>query len=188
MKFVLHGGATRDEKLTESNRAFFREMAKDYPSPRVLLVYFAREPLFYEELRKNEEDNFRQASPEKIFTFILASVENFERQAKNADVIYIRGGDIRKLIDGIDKIPNFIACIRGRTYGGSSAGANAIAKYFYSTKLDRVMRGLGIIPINSFPHWEESKQDKLKLLESAGEGYPIYKLKEGEFAVLDFNI
>lgn len=189
MKFVLHGGATSDKNLTESNRAFFLEMVKDFSSPRVLLVYFAREPQKYARALEQDKELFKQAAREiKSFSFTVASIKGFSEQAKHSDVIYVRGGDTRRLIESFKKIPNFTSTIKGKTYGGSSAGVNAIAQYYFSTNLDKVMQGLGVIPINSFPHWEESKQQKLKLLEAAGQDFPIYKLKEGEFAVLSFDI
>jgi peptidase E len=188
MKFILHGGATRNKELIESNRTFFFEMAKDFNEPKILLVYFAKEPETYSTLYEQDAENFKQVYPKKIFSFTTATVENFGSQAKDSDIIYVRGGDTRRLIEKFKKINNLKEAINGKIYGGSSAGANAIVKYYFSFKLDKVEQGLGIIPIKTFPHWEESKQEKLALLQNTGGNLPVYKLKEGEFVVLNFDL
>jgi peptidase E len=186
MKYILHGGVTSDESLLADNKKFFHEMIKDFVNPKILIVYFARKKEEYPQMLKDDTEIFQQSSPGKKIEIQIAEAETFEEQARQADIIYVRGGDTTKLIELIKTISNFVEAIKGKVYGGSSAGAYLVSKYYYSNNADEVMQGLGILPIKVFCHWQGSLEDKLKKLASTGEDMPIYKLAEGQFVILEF--
>ncbi len=77
---------------------------------------------------------------------------------------------------------------------GTSAGADAISKYYCVLKTRRVGNGLGLLPIKFIPHWKSDYSDdevsdinwdeELKKLKDYQEELPIYTLAEGEFKVI----
>ncbi len=181
-KFIFHGGATR--KPTEGNRKFFAEMAKGLSEPvRILLVYFAREEKEWAELSENDKQNFHNASPTIKMEFSLANSDNFIDQVKNADVIYVRGGVTPRLQEVLKKFPNLLELLDEKVYGGSSAGMNVLARYFYSFNFNEIREGLGLLPIKTFPHYDDTKHGKLQQLKDYKEDLPTYTIKEGEYFI-----
>jgi len=186
-KYILHGGATRAP--LDGNKRFFREaLVGQKNKVKILAVYFAREQKDYDWMFDLEQDNFKSNSPEKDIEIEIASsnMAVFREQLKQADVIYVRGGDTFRLIDKIKQLPEFAELISGKIYAGSSAGVYLVAKYYYENDRDVIAEGLGILPIKAIAHWSEDKIDILKKLKNVEpEDMPIYKLMEGEFVVIE---
>src|SRR3989338_1528921 len=97
-KYILHGGQARRD--TESNKRFFREIAKDLNIPvRVLIVCFAKDKSTWAEVFEGTKRTFIAAAPEKEFQFDLAD-ENpdiFVGQVKIAHALYMLGGSTHML-------------------------------------------------------------------------------------------
>jgi peptidase E len=180
-KFILHGGETKVD--SSDNAAFFREMGKG--GLRVLCVYFAREKEGWAERFEEDKKNFSLAWPEKKFEFSLAEEKSFIEQAKNADVVYMRGGRTRRIFEFFKPIKNLKELFKGKTVGGSSAGACVLSRYYYSTSQDRIYEGTGVLPIKVFCHYNEGKKDKLEELKKHGEDLPVYAIEEQKMIVLD---
>ena len=186
-KFVLHGGATRRFEL-EGNSGCFKEILTGVPQKvRVLLIYYARPETDFFELLQDDTNNFRSTSPDKDIELEIASEDQdtFRKQIENADVIYVRGGDTKKLLAKINQTPDFADLIKGKVYAGSSAGMYLLCKHYYSNDRKQFEQGLGILPIKGLAHWDQSKHDILDQLKNIGEDLPIYKLSEGQFIVLE---
>jgi peptidase E len=160
-KFILNGGFNR-ESLDKNNDEFYREIlnsAKD--NSRVLLVFFAKETDRLDEASKRVIGEFSKNAAGKNLTFEIATEQDFINQIENADVIYFAGGKTLLLLEVLKKFPNLKDFLKGKIIAGESAGANAWSHYCYSPNADKVVRGLGILPIKVIPHYQEIYKGKL---------------------------
>ncbi len=183
-KYILHGGNTHTK--SEDNKKFFQEIVKDLSPPvNLLIVYFSREENKWPELLKDDKKNFTSANPNKKINFILASKDKqtFIKQVKEANVIYMRGGETIMLIGALKNIKNLKELFKGKVVAGSSAGAYVLSKYYVDSRND-MGEGLGILPIKTFAHYNGNRKEELNRLEKHGEKLPTYALAEGKFVVI----
>lgn len=150
-KFILHGGRTRIDN--ESNRTFFKEIAKDVPDGgTILMVYFVyeKDPMpHFEQQKKWILDN----SDGKNFNIVFAEQEKFVNQLRESDAVYFHGGDTYKLLEIVNEIPGFEKILEGKTVAGSSAGAYIFCSYFVESDRMEVREGLGTLPIRLVCHY-----------------------------------
>jgi len=181
-KYILHGGYTREKNHLNNN--FFKEITKGLEGEiKILLIYFASEGSDYEEKLEQEKNNFENNSDNKNLKFEIANKENFIKQIKNSDVIYIRGGDTFKLLEILKSYPKFSEAIKGKITVGSSAGAYVLSKYFYSRGSRKVFDGLGILPVAVACHYK-GNQETLELLKEKPEDLEIVLLNDFEHKVI----
>lgn len=190
-KFILHGGGSKKwnaaERL-ENYQGVTKILTSGFHSPvKVLLVYFARLPEFWDEKFVEDEVNFSKEVTGLDCTLEVANPDPklFEEQVKKSDIIFVHGGNTKPLIEAIQCTPNFGQLIEGKVYFGSSAGAYLVSKYYYSNDRHQIEEGLGILPIKCFAHWDESQQKSLDELKNHGEELPITLLREGEYKVIN---
>ncbi len=184
-KFILHGGAT--SLPIKENELFFKEILRGLRSPiRLLIIYFSREETEWPKLLKQDRPKFKLAAGKRKVEIILASknLSGFDNQLKNADAIYMRGGDTLKLRRALSKVKNFKRLLKGKVVAGSSAGAYVLAKYFYSNNLKRFMKGFGILPIKVFGHYTNDQKNILEKFKKHKENLKTYAIEEGKFVVL----
>lgn len=185
-KYLLHGGET--SRQSEDNNKFFFEMTKVDKSPvKILCVYFAREVEAWDKLFDQDQKCFSSVAPTKVLSFTRADKDFkiFEEQIKNADVIYMRGGVTEDLLSVLRPFENFGRLLTNKVVSGSSAGVCVLAQYFHSgTPGTHARAGLGLLPIKTFVHYSEEKQEELKELEDLGQQLPIYKIPEEKFAIV----
>lgn len=185
-KFILHGGATG--KPVESNKNFFKAILPDLDRKiKILIIYFARKVEDYPWMFEQDVKAFKSNSPQKDLELEIADLNSlkFREQIKSADVLYARGGDTTLLLEKLKEVPDFKELIKDKIYAGSSAGMYAVSKYYYSNDRKQIEAGLGILPIKSLAHWEDGLIDILKQLEQFGEELPVYKVKEGEYVIIE---
>jgi len=181
-KYVLHGGFSR--KKNDLNNNFFKEIVKKLGNEiKVLLVYFASQESEYKEKLEQEKNSFLRNSENRSLKFEIANRNNFIEQIKNADVIYIRGGDTFKLLEILKLYPKFSEAIEAKVVVGSSAGAYVLSKYFYSRIRERIVNGLGILPIAIACHYK-GKQETLELLKGKAKDLEIVLLDDFEHKVI----
>jgi peptidase E len=174
-KYVLHGGLS-SRKFNA--KPFFLELAKGMRNPKILCVYFAREKNLWHSLFQQDKLRVPSALPQKKPKLILADPEKFRSQAKSSDIIYIRGGENIPLKKALKPIKNLKESFKDKVVGGSSAGANILSKYYYSTDDDRIEKGLGILPIKVFVHYSKKDSKKLEKLKKYGENLKTYAIPE----------
>ena len=188
-KFILHGGYTRERN--EQNEEFFKELASSIPNKgTILLVYFASDGEF---AQKFEEDKARISNyiTNKKVNFVLANEEEFISQVKNANLIYLRGGDTEKLKNQLNSYPEFAECILGKVIAGSSAGAYVISKFYYSNSKNKVFEGFGFLPIRIACHYQskihpiQANTDPISDLNKFDSSLELILLKDYEWKVLD---
>ena len=149
-------------------RSFFVEILKDEPNKvNVLLVYFATEENAWEDKFEGGKEWFSRQNTDKEFNFVLATIEDFMEQLKDADVVYLHGGNTALLLKALKKYPEFVNRVGGKTIAGSSAGAYALSKYFISNSQTKLSEGLGLVPVRLRCHYDkEADLNEIKKLES----------------------
>lgn len=189
-RLILVGGYPH--KAPDGGKAFCEEVVKGVEGPiRLLDCLFARPKDNWEKAYAQDKEFFTTHLPGRQLVIELAQIETFAEQVREADAVYIRGGTTRTLIEILNSIPNWKDGLEGKTLAGSSAGADAIAKYYYNLDTLELETGLGFIEAKMIPHWnsdynapninwEQAKQ----ALENFHEPLPVYTLAEGEFVVL----
>ncbi|HEV7702229.1 MAG TPA: Type 1 glutamine amidotransferase-like domain-containing protein [Candidatus Paceibacterota bacterium] len=155
-KFILHGGYTRTDN--EMNRSFFEEITRDVPDGgTILLCYFASQEEDVQKKFQEDSISIKKQTHSKNLKFLLATEENFMDQVKKASAIYIRGGSTPKLLETLNKYPDFKNNLKNKTVAGSSAGAYAIGNHspFHSDETgEEVRQGLGLLPLPIACHYE----------------------------------
>ncbi|MFA6306318.1 MAG: Type 1 glutamine amidotransferase-like domain-containing protein [Patescibacteria group bacterium] len=185
-KYILHGGAAK--KDTIANKNFFFEIANNLPdSNNILIVCYAKEKDSWQEELGKDRHRFFSAAPQKAFDLILAD-ENasvFIEQIKQADAIYMCGGNTSILKKYLEKISNLENLWKDKIVAGSSAGALVLAKYYYENDDDAYDKGLGILPLKIICHYTEELADKLERLKRYGGKFEVRVIPEEKFLIIE---
>lgn len=187
IKFIIAGGV-----VTKKNKGkeFFEEFIKGFKEPiKILDVLFSRLEKTWERIFE-EDKEFYSKRLNKKFILELAKPENFAKQVENSNVIFFIGGNTEKLLETLKRDLSWIKFLDGKTLAGTSAGADAISKYYYDIEKFEVKEGLGLVPIKVIVHFKSSGtypkvnwEKAVEQLKNYGKNLPIYKLKEGDFIV-----
>ncbi len=184
-KYILHGGYT--SVPVESNRNFFREIVKGLKeNAQILIVYFARKEIDYQESFRKDKANLLKHASDKQLKLTIALKDKLIAQIRDSDVIWIRGGDTFKLLKTLRQYPDFQEVIKGKVVVGSSAGACVMTKYFFSSDVNAVFEGLGILPIALKCHYK-GEEEGLKRLRERAKGLEMVLLKEYEYRVFEVD-
>lgn len=192
-KFVLSGGV-----ITRKNEGidFLNEAIKGFKEPvKMLNCLFARKEKDWEKFFEEDKEFYAERIKDRKFILELADPENFAEQVKRSDVIYLRGGDTEKLLQLLKKNLGWIKFLDGKTVAGTSAGTDAVVRFYSDLDGEGVSEGLGLLDIKTIVHWKSDygfgkiDWDKcFEELERFGEKLPTYKLGEGEFAVFEKDL
>lgn len=185
-KYILHGGAWQP---TADYKKFFSEMISGLSEgANILCVYFAREKDMWNENFAEDKMKFSSVSQQKVFNYVMANDKTsaFIEQVKQADLIYIRGGDTHVLQEYLEKISSLESLLYDKVVAGSSAGALVLSKYYYENDDDTYNQGLGILTIKTFCHYTEENSDKLTKLKEFGENVEaVYAIPEEKFFIIE---
>lgn len=190
-KFLLHGGRV---KLQDArNDSFFRELVKDLADDEIVLsMGFAQQD---EKVRKQyfERDRgFLLAQTQAKIRVIDAVYEDLESQIKAARSIYITGGDSPKLVSDIQRYPEFLALLRGKVLGGSSAGACLFSSYYLNCPKPEIEQGLGTFPIRLMVHYGNpefnSTDETRQLLDAYPHDLELVLLQECEWTTREIDL
>lgn len=184
-KYILHGGKTSVN--SPDNQKYYLETI-NIPKKNInlLIVLFAREPQVWNEKFEQYRQIFLNLDSDKQINFVLSDPDPkiFTRQIQEADTIFILGGETIRLIKQLENIKNLKELFKDKTIAGSSAGANFLSKYYYTINGKEVWRGMGILEIKTFPHFEPSLTKELNELKNYKENLPIYTLPEEKFEII----
>lgn len=163
-KYILHGGETGIPN--DHNKAFYQSWGVDFEPgfiPTILLVYFANTQDKWPIKEQEDKERFANYTNQREVKFVIAKKETstFRNQIKTADVIYVRGGSSEDVIEFFsplkEELPNLLD---GKIFAGSSAGVMIMCHNTCSDN-NYWKKGLGILPLNSFVHWNPKLQDQL---------------------------
>lgn len=159
-KFILHGGFAG--RTNSENNLFFKEILKDTPEQvNILLVYFAKEQTKYERIVKEDTLHFKRNGKDKKFNFEIATIENFLKQLKKADIVYLHGGQTLKLLETLKDYLDLAELLKGKIVAGESAGAYVLSACFYSKTEGEIFKGLGFVPVKTICHYIGKNKEKL---------------------------
>jgi peptidase E len=183
IKFVLHGGNTSE--VNRDNNNFFKEMTvSNKKRLRILLNYFARDKYELNEVSGQDIKRFKKLSVVENLNFEIAQPGKLSEQLKYVDVMYIRGGSTERLMKQLLLTKDFEKCIDGKTIRGSSAGVYVLAKYFYSNDSKIIGKGLGILNIKTYCHYEPTDIKIVNKLASYKEKLPLLILPNYKWVVM----
>ncbi len=183
IKFVLHGGIIKPRN--KDNNSFYQELTSGFRGRvNILINCFARDNSVVEEKFKRHVKRFLSNSLNKNLKFVLAEKDKFSEQVKDADIVYFDGGDTDKLIGELSLMKNFEKLLDGKVIGGLSAGVYCLAKYYYGNDIRKIGKGLGILPIKAYCHFEAKDIDVVKKLTTYNEELPVFVLPNYKWVVI----
>lgn len=190
IKYILVGGYP--QRASDGGKAFAEELIKGYSEPvKILECLFARPKDNWETAFAQDKEFFTKHLPDKKLEFRMADPKQFKEQVEWADAIYIRGGASEAVLLALaNQGAGWEKELDGKTLAGSSAGAHAIAKYYYGLDDLKIGEGLGLLPLKIIVHyrsnynapnidWDEAEIE----LKQYKEDLSILKLAEGQFEV-----
>jgi Peptidase family S51 len=190
-KFILIGGLP--SRALDEGKALLEEMTQGISEPvKILDVMFARPHERWVESFASDQDWVARVLTGKPVQWQLAEPETFAEQVIWADVIYLKGGDEKPLLQALKRDSAWMRHLFGKVVAGSSAGAYALAKYYHALNTYRLGEGLGLVPVKTLSHWQSKLYsvdwDKVRReLEEYGDPkMPTLIQREGEFQV--FNV
>jgi hypothetical protein len=194
--FILAGG--NDRKSPDYGRRLSEDIAKHITNPKILSCFFSWPEETWEQKAQDWKgwfsDNFTQP-----FTYDYAKADSLIDQIDVADVIYFHGGDTNLLFEKLPDTEDLKKHFKGKVIIGSSAGANMLSKYFWSSKRAVFGEGLGILDINVMVHYgaldhegfkrtpEDWKREEAEFQKRIGDKKITY-LPEGQFIVMEKEI
>jgi peptidase E len=183
IKFVLHGGDTSENN--NDNNSFFREMTVSRKKNiNILLNYFSRKAEDVERCFNQDTKRFKKVSFVKDLEFKIADPKKLAEQLNWADVMYMRGGWTELLIKKLAKTKDLEKLMEGKVIGGSSAGVYCLAKYYYGNDSKKIGKGLGILKLKTYCHYENKDAKIVEQLTSYKEDLPLLALPNYKWVVM----
>jgi len=192
-KYILAGGGDRDS--AEYGQNLSAEILKTISGDiSVLSCFFALPEAKLQEAVIAFEPWFRENFGQNM-QYVIASEANFVDQIREADVIYLHGGDDDLLIGALKRYSDLALYFKDKIVIGSSAGAISLAKQSWSCDSRMVVTGLGLVPTNTIVHFDSDYAQKrglqpidwlqaeTELRAAIGPNEKISKLAEGAFEV-----
>ncbi len=190
-KYILVGGYPH--KIADGGKAFAEELVKGFTEPiKLLECLFARPKENWDKVFEQDKEFFQRHLPEKKIELVRAELDKFIEQVRWADAIYIRGGDAEELLIELLRTYSLQKELKGKTLAGSSAGADAIAKYYYGLDDLKIGGGLGLLHVKVLTHyrsdynapnidWDKADRE----LNEYKENLRLLTLEEGRFEVIN---
>ena len=188
--YILHGGNTKIDSV--SNDLFYKQFTdivpKDYV--KILLCYWAREKNEWNERFEVDKVKILKQATKKVEINIVDPVDNLFTQLKDADVLYMSGGDEEYLRPYMSQLTELKDTLKDKVYIGSSMGAFLPSRHYVLSldgqDTDIVFDGLGLIPYSVLCHWdiEENKDKKISMLKEKDPQTKTLLLEEEKFITL----
>lgn len=191
-RYILAGGKDLE---TAGYAKKLSEALKDRKKDKVLSCFFSKPEFRWLRDFNRFKPFFDEVFPESKVE--LALPEKFLQQLKDADVVYLHGGESDRLMRNLSEYKSIEDLFNGKTIIGSSAGANYLSTTWWSYGLRQAGKGSGITPLHTIVHygstgndvdhrgpvsWDQAVKD---VTEQAGKGAKITPIPEGELVVYD---
>ena len=193
-KYVVNSGGINN--IPDKGKRFFDEVFTGLgPNPKLLICLFAQPREDWEERYQESVDFFRKFFHEgTVPVLTLAFPDIFADQVRDADAVYIRGGDDHLIQYWLRQF-DLPGIWEGKVIATNSAGSNVLAQHFWTCDWRQLMDGLSILPMKFISHFQSEYgvddprgpidwSVAYEKLEKYGDtGLPMYALKEGEYQV-----
>jgi peptidase E len=149
------------------------------------MTYFSSDEDRVEDKYNRHSTTFRRFAKDKIVNFRLAKVHEFAEQTKWADAIYLAGGFATSLmVKGLALTKSLDKLFEGKIVGGTSAGANCLARYYYGNEIKKIEEGLGILNIKTYCHYKPENRKTVEKLASHKEKLPLLVLPNYKWVIM----
>jgi hypothetical protein len=195
-KYVLNSGGIRHHPNLK--KQFHQEIVKGQGErPKFLLCNFAQGREYWEIKFRGYSEDINEDMPENVRpSFDLAMPATFIEQCKQADIIYLHGGDDDLLQYWMRQF-TLPELFKDKVIATNSASSDMLATHHWTSDWRKCADGFGILPIKFIPHyqsvpssadprgpidWQKAYDD---LARYGDTHLPIRALKEGEFIVIE---
>jgi hypothetical protein len=196
-KYILAGGVDRAGKAY--GQSLGKELAKTHKKFKILSCFFVAPPEQWPMMAKKWQPWFEKRVG-NLAEYDYARADDFLDQVKAFDILYFHGGHTRTLLDTMGQFGDLKKLFKGKTVVGSSAGANMLAKNFWSSTLQKPFKGKATLDINIMVHygaaehegihrtmkdWDHEETEFRKFIGSNDE--KIWHIPEGEFITFEVD-
>lgn len=195
-KFILQSGGLK--KHPDQAKKYFAELLDGLGKhPKLLWCFFATLPDDPEVRFKKYTAFHQQNFPKGVEPInINAEVDIFEEQVRNADAIYMHGGEVAPLYEILSTY-DLKKLFKDKRVGTNSASSMVLAQYTWPCTQRIPMEGLGLFPIKYIAHYDSdfgsddprgsiSWQNAYEELKDYGDtSIPIHALREGEYIIFE---
>jgi len=191
--YILAGG--NDRKVEDFGKRLSEEVAKYVTNPRILSCFFSAPPEMWEQKAQDWEGWFLEHFTQP-FTYDYAKYETLLEQIDAADVVYFHGGNTRLLFEHLPDTQELKKHFKNKVIIGSSAGANMLSTYYWSSTRGGLCEGRAVLDMNVMVHYhapdasghkrtpEDWEREEATFQERLGDRV-ITPLPEGEFVVVE---
>jgi hypothetical protein len=192
--FILAGG--NDRNVKDYGHRLSEEVAKYTTNPKILSCFFSSPKETWEEKAQDWKgwfsDNFTQS-----FTYDYAKLESLLGQIDAADVIYFHGGDTKLLFKNLPHTQMLKEHFKDKIIIGSSAGANMLSRYYWSSTRGVFGEGRDILDVNVMVHYgapdasgrkrtlEDWKREETEFQKRIGNDQTVIHLPEGQSVTIE---
>ena len=188
--YILAGG--NDRQVADYGSRLGEEIAKHVTNPKILSCFYSQREETWEEKAEDWHDWFSQ-NFSWPFSYAYTRLDTLLDQIDQADVIYFHGGDTQLLLRKLPNTETLQKHFSGKIVIGSSAGANMLARHFWSSSRSVYGEGKGLLDISIMVHygatkigdsqrtaedWEQQEKQFASMVNM-----PIAQLPEGQFSV-----
>jgi hypothetical protein len=193
-KYILTGGRDRDH--AEYGPKLAAELKKTFETFKILSCFFSETEDQWPALAEKWQRWFEKRVGD-IEKYDYARMDTFAQQMAAFDILYLHGGPNRPLFDALDTFGDPRTLLKDKVVVGSSAGANYIAKNFWSSSKQKPYKGRAVLDINVMVHYgapnhediprtqQDWDNEEAEFREFVGTNEKIWHLPEGEIVVIE---
>lgn len=190
--YILAGGYDRHYK--DFGNRLYNELLRHTSDLKILSCFFSR-PTDEWETNANDWHSWFTTQFKQPFTYDYARVDSFLTQVDTANVVFFHGGDTKLLMSTLPETEKLVRHLNGKIIIGSSAGANMLSRYYWSSTKSEFGEGRGIVDKSVMVHYgaenvggkKRTAKDWAieKELFANKSGLPITVIPEAEFIVIE---
>jgi len=179
MKIYLEGGNKPGEILYEltDKKALSQAINKKV----MILNYTKRDPEKIKEQMILFPKYFSKIGAKKVYIASNFNKNELHTKVKEAGLIYLPGGDTKFLMENLKekKLISLLKNSLDKVIIGNSAGAIVLCNegFFFEKERIRKFKGIGLIEISIYVHYNTKNRNDLKILSKDRKIYPIPERK-----------
>lgn len=183
--FILSGGNINS--ANEKKIEYYNFLLNSFDNANILVIAFARDKSEWPVVEEETKKEFARYSDNVDVTSASTDPNKFKNQVSLADIVILKGGNTDMLIDHLSKLHFADLNLKNKIISGSSAGAYALSKKYYSLTHQGVKRGLGLIDTNIIVHYLSPTYRSIDWIEAVNNfdaNEPILLIPEKTFEVI----
>ena len=198
-RYILAGG--NDFAVEDYAKKLNVELSKIGTNLKVLSCFYSRSADEWDQESIKWESWFKEKL-DNIKSHTVAGLDTLEQQVLAADVVYFHGGNTKLLLEKLMQYKDLKTMLKNKTIIGSSAGANMLAKNYWSSTFQEPGKGRGIVDVSIMVHygarnfagiyrseqdWQNEEIQLREFIGHSGAEEKIYHIPEGTFVSFGAN-